>query len=843
MANAVLRSAYRVDAQVKTVYSGNGVDVPANGQFIASATTDKVVLIEYDTGAILCTAGTGDGETISNVCCSDDGLWVFAASRSLQGYLWRVVTDEFFEVTLKRERSWLISKHPISSCAFSPDSAWLATACTDGAVRLWEPAANSFTHTLHNDGGIILSVAFVVIGKHTFMVATCFSGSVTVWDLDSKEHVLKLADHAGAVECVSFFYDGAMMVTGGRDGKINVYRLSVVEGTTSNKKRKRSSNLTFEATNSHSFTVLEEVSCIARCTKALLGSYYGDVVDDPEVDKEVIVMGGETGVLKYFYLERTGRARKCKKELKNEALQAGKALPRLLKICGVKQQNELMVATADHDLEFFTPTLQRKRLIVGNIDQVVDAKYGMEDQVAAASNSASLRVFHTTNPFCELMIGHTDVVLTLGVSSCRKFLASGSKDRTIRVWDLTTLKCLAILTGHSHDVTGVAFGTHAEGSSAAPVLVSASADLSLKLWTMKDVMSSKRHAKLQQEQGLAPDTPVTIESSPNDTQPRAHETDIYGVCFSPNAEMVASCSKDKTVRVWGVNKTALRLMVALKGHRKRVHCVKFSTHEKVVASGGGDNTVKLWSVNAGEGCLKTFQGHAAPVLDLAFINKGLQIVSCSSDGMVKVWGIKLQTSVASLQRHKERIWCIAVAADDGGVITGGSDGVINVWKDYTDDDVKEATMKRALKVKEKQLLADRMRLEQYGEAIELCLKLDHPRDLREALVKLDREGIAEKHLKTAIQNCEADLIEKLINYTKKWMLNALHADVAALCVRTLLSTLHITHLSENPELYKSLEALLNYGTRHHDRLRLLQQQLHLIPLFCNEPPAIPALPH
>ena len=841
---------------MRTVYTGCGFAVPADGKLIISAAYDRVVVLEYDTGAVLASASTGDGETIAHVCCSDDGKWVFSSSRSLDGTLWRVITDEFFEVTLKKERTWTTSKHPVTSCAFSPtvsslEYLWLATACTDGAIRLWEPTANSLTHTLQNDGGIILSVSYVTVSDHVFMVGACMNGSVSVWDVASQERVLVLHDHVGGVEAVEFFYSGAMMVTGGKDGMLNVYRLSATSSVAHTKKRKRTTALTFEAIKSHSFTVLEEISSIARMTKMHFGAHYGSVIDDPEQDKEAIMVGGEHGKLRYFYLERTGRGRKCKKEfgasdsITEIAVENGhkQRHPKIVRIVPVKQHNEVIVATEDHDLDFFTPTLTRKRLIVGKIDQILDSKYGHDDQIVAASNSASVRIFHQETPYCEILFGHNDVVLTLAVSQCKKYLATGGKDHTIRFWELKTLKCLAVMTGHTGDVTGLSFGHPVGNSSAATVLLSASADLSLKLWDVRDLMAGEKQvARLQQQQGIAAHVPLAIESTPNNTTPRAHEQDISSVCMSPTAEMAASSSKDKTVRIWGVTGKTLQLMASHKGHKKRVHCTAFSTHEKVVASGSGDTTIKLWSINQGEGCIKTLQGHETPVLTLTFINNGLQILSASSDGVMKVWGLKQQSCLASLSRHTDRVWSIDVdRSDEMHFLSSGSDGVINVWKDFTEDDHRDKEMKKHLKVKQTQLLSDKMRNKQYAEALELCLRLDHPRDMKEALTKLAKEGSAEEHLRSVIDKIDGEMLSRFIGYVKKWMLNALSSDVAAVSLKALLSAVHITRLAEDDDIKLRLATLLSYGTRHHDRMRQHLQQLHLVSLFTGEDPAVPKI--
>ncbi|KAJ9464311.1 putative U3 small nucleolar RNA-associated protein 13 [Diplonema papillatum] len=867
MSRAALRSAFRVEATVKAVYTGNGYAVPelleGAAKKIVSASGDRVVVLEYDTGAVLCFASTADGETISNVCCSADGKWVFASSRSLQGFLWSLQTDAFHESSLKLHRTWLVSKHAVSSCAFSPCSTWLATATTDGALRLWDPSGNSANHSIQNDGGIVLQVRFATVSGKLFLFATCFSGMTAVFHIgrDSRERVCCLTDHTGAVEALDFFYDNAMLVTGGRDGKINVYRITARDASVSGggdtaavpagrlgaKKRKKTGVL-FEAAVSHSFTVLEEVSAVARVSRELLGEDYADVVDDASADKEVMAIGGETGKVRYFYLERTGRGRKCKKDLPPltdphwlDGAQGETGLPRIVSIVPVLGQRELVVATADHDLLFYSPTLEAKRLIVGSIDQVVDAKHVRADRVAAASNSAAVRVFHTDNPFCELLRGHSDVVLVLAVTACKRYLASGGKDRNVLVWDLQTSRCLAVLTGHTADVTGLAFGCPVEASSASVQLVSASADLSLKLWDMKNLFSEKKYAKLQQDQGVTRSTPVSIESSPNQTTPRAHEMDISAVSFNPTADTVASCGKDKTVKLWKKSGKSLQLLSTLSGHKRRVHCAVFSTHDRLLASGSGDTTVKLWSTNPGEGIVKSFQGHITPVLTLAFVNLGLQIISASTDGMLKVWGIKLHTCLATIQAHKDRIWSIDMFPGEQNFVTCSSDGSIHLWKDYTEADLTEKSVQASLQVQQRQLLSDKIREEKFADVVDLCLKLDRPRDLATALSQLKKTSPeqAEQCLREVLPTLDEDLIARLLKYIRKWMLSALTADVGALALKALLCSFHATVLAQSGPAREAVEALLAYGMRHHDRLRQQLQLLHLVPFFCEEPPAIP----
>ena len=834
------RSSFRVEASVKTVYTGAGFQVLEKRGVMVSVAKEKVILMDYETGGKLAEAGTEDGELVSVMTCSKCEEWMFVTSKSLMGSIWKIDESESLDVSVTHHRKWLPGKHPISAACFSPDSTILATGSTDGAIRLWGVKTHNETHTIPNDGGIILHMKYAEVSGHTFLFVSCIKGMVAVFD-ESHVRVACLENHDGPVESFEFFYNAAMLVTAGRDGKINIYRLSATENIIDDKKRRRLSKnskgaMKLDATSTHSFGIFEEISCMTRISNKLLFQTVWDQLTDDEPDREILTVGGATGKVTYLYIERTGRGKKCKKDFANKIPTDKIRLNRML---ALPSKGELITANEDHDIVFHTAQLEKKREIIGNIDQVLDVRYSQGNEICTASNSSSLRVFSTESPFCNSMLGHTDVILTLATTKCKKYLASGGKDRTIRIWNTETHECIAVLEGHTGDVTGLSFGDPVAGSSSPPLLGSVAADLTLMLWNIKDLVSDKKLKRLRDEQHLLPIEPVVLRSNPNMTMARAHEQDICCISFNPTADLIATSSKDKTGRIWSLSGKSVKLNTVLKGHRRRVHSIAFSPHEKVVATCSGDKTIKIWSVHAGDGCKKTFQGHANPVLSVQFINKGTQLLSASSDGVLIVWGVKQQSNLAAITAHTDRVWAIDINSSETGFATCGSDGVVNIWKDFTDEDIAEKQLKSAIVVKEKQLLQDKLRKKEYTELVQLCLKLNHPRDLRDALFRMEKSNSAEVHVREAVQFIDDDLLARLIQFTQQWMLNALTADIAAIVVRAIVSSLHPTRLAANQNLRSVLSPLIAYSSRHHDRLRLQQQQLHLIPMFCGVEPHIP----
>jgi len=58
-------------------------------------------------------------------------------------------------------------------------------------------------------------------------------------------------------------------------------------------------------------------------------------------------------------------------------------------------------------------------------------------------------------------------------------------------------------------------------------------------------------------------------------------------------------------------------------------------------------------------------GHTASVLTVRFVNRGMQLISGASDGLVRLWTIRTGECENTFDEHADRVWALATATVPG----------------------------------------------------------------------------------------------------------------------------------------------------------------------------------
>ena len=283
------------------------------------------------------------------------------------------------------------------------------------------------------------------------------------------------------------------------------------------------------------------------------------------------------------------------------------------------------------------------------------------------------------------LTGHTHRVNSVAFSPDGQTVASGSSDKTIKLWNVTTGKEVRTLTEHT-DVWSVAFSPDGQ------TLASSSYSMAIKLWnvtTGKGVRTLTGHTATVWSVAFSPDGQTLASGSGGNTIKlwnmatgkevhtlSGHTNAVNSVAYSPDGQTVASGSDDTTIKLWNV--ATGKAVRTLTEYTSRVFHVAFSPDGQILASGSNDFTIKLWNVATGKE-VRILSGHTNNVVDVAFSPDGQTVASGSSDKTIKLWNMATGKEVRTLTGHTDAVWSVAFSPDGQTLASGSWDTSIKIW--------------------------------------------------------------------------------------------------------------------------------------------------------------------
>jgi transducin (beta)-like 1 len=237
--------------------------------------------------------------------------------------------------------------------------------------------------------------------------------------------------------------------------------------------------------------------------------------------------------------------------------------------------------------------------------------------LATGTFDGTARVWDRKGPLKSTLRGHTGPIFSLQWNKSGTALLSGSMDKSAIVWDPASGAVKQRFNFHT-----------------APTL-----DVD---WRDDSTFATCSSDKFIHICEVGAQKPVkTFEG---------HMEEVNAIQWSPSGELLASCSDDKTAKIWSVSQSTNdgRLVHDLTDHEREVYTIKWSptgpgsanpNGNLVLASGSWDSNIRLWDPNAGK-CLFSLVKHTAAVYSVAFSPDGKYLASGAFDKCLHIWSVK-----------------------------------------------------------------------------------------------------------------------------------------------------------------------------------------------------------
>lgn len=302
--------------------------------------------------------------------------------------------------------------------------------------------------------------------------------------------------------------------------------------------------------------------------------------------------------------------------------------------------------------------------LAAHTEEVNDAMFNPKPQpdgrgwhMATASDdqtAALWRVNEPTTPF--FLRGHTASLSGLAWTSDGHWLVTTSKDKQIRIWDVTVdaPQNPTVLTQHTGNVWRPCL---VEWSGKA-WLVTPSGDGTARLWTMPK------------------GEPVSFAgNAPADREVLRHGAPVRRAAMDFQTRWIVTAGADGRAILWDRN-TGAKLGVV--SHGKSVRDVAFKPGSSLFVTASADNTAQVWDAETRRGVV-TLKGHSAPVFSARFTPYGPGVVTVSFDQTARLWNYETKKCVAVLRGHLDVLWSIDFSPTGNTFTTTSGDGTARLW--------------------------------------------------------------------------------------------------------------------------------------------------------------------
>ena len=555
---------------------------------------------------------------------------------------WQVV--ERSEAMLRR--TLIGHTNCVEACAFNDAGGLLASAGSDGLVRLWDTQTARVIRTI-DIGRYVRSCSFSPHGKQLAIAVD--DGTVRVNAVSDGQEVARLAGHNGWVEACAFSPDGSQLVSSSSDGVVQLWDTTAWRSLRTLCTHRDpvlacvfSSDGTWLATTGNDAVVRVWDVGTGRLRTELRGHVGPVMCCAVSADDSWLVSGGADGMLRIWDLVTGHQVR---------ALDAhdGTVLS-----CVISRDGTWLASTGnDGKVRVWEATTGAERAaLIGHVGAVTCCAAGMGDAwLVTTGEDATVRVWSVNevgDHKARIAIGHGHKVTSASVGG--ELLAEGYSDGTVSLRETATGALAGIVAVHHGAILTCAVDSKRER------LITAATDGRAYLHVLTDDgFDFRDRQRVELGTGDSMTLGCFIHSEDGwfvtvDENGAAHRWDlgtgapiqavhghdgpVLACVTSPDGSMLVTAGTDGTVRIWDIPTGTLRRIV--RGHEGRVLACAISPDGSMLVTVSSDSTAKTWNSLTGRPRY-TLRGHEGPVLACAISPDGKWLISAGSDATARIW--------------------------------------------------------------------------------------------------------------------------------------------------------------------------------------------------------------
>lgn len=290
----------------------------------------------------------------------------------------------------------------------------------------------------------------------------------------------------------------------------------------------------------------------------------------------------------------------------------------------------------------------------------------------------------------QTLIGHQGGVTAIALSGDGRLLASGSRDCTIKLWNLRTGQVFCTLSGHTAPITAIAL------SADANLLISGSEDQTLRFWRIKTgtlLRTLSGYKAVFTTLALSADRQLLVAGGQTgrvhfwllNSNPITHgvydqEDPVLSVALSRDGQQVLTGSNHHVITMYqGRTGELLRTWAA---HSTVSTAIALHPTNQSFAVGGEDGIIQCWAdqTTQSDRSSRLLTGHQGAITSLTFTPDGRYLISGSRDRTVRIWNSGTWELLAILTGHTQAVTSVASSQNGQWIVSSSLDHTIRLWR-------------------------------------------------------------------------------------------------------------------------------------------------------------------